>query len=80
MEEESSTRQLVGYALLAVFANDETIDENELKMLEKIALEDGKIDDDERKVLRKIFTKVNKETVTGRVWEEMKKFKDAYNI
>ena len=45
MTEKSRAKELVGYSFLVVFANDDTIDEKELAMIERLALEDGVVDD-----------------------------------
>lgn len=80
MESDSSAKQLMGYSFLVVFANDGTIDEKELAMLERIALRDGKIDDDERRVLRLIFSRVTEDDVTSEVWEEIQRFRSTHAI
>jgi len=59
----SRARELAGYSFLVVFANDRTIDDAELAMLERLALEDGVVDDAEREVLRNIFNRVTPEQV-----------------
>ena len=53
-EKESSYIQLA-YSAVRVFADDGTLDTNELNFLMGLALADGHIDDDERRVLRNIF-------------------------
>ena len=45
----SRAKELNGYSFLVVFANDSTIDENELHMLERLALDDNEIDEQKRK-------------------------------
>ena len=80
MEPKSTAKQLMGYSFLVVFANDGTIDEKELAMLERIALRDNVIDDNERRVLRKIFSRVTKEDLTEKVWEEIERFRSKYEI
>jgi len=80
MKPKSSATQLIGYTFLVVFANDDTIDEKELAMLEKIALEDHVIDVDERRVLQKIFSRVTKEQVSENVWKEIESFRTKYGI
>ncbi len=80
MDPKSPAKQLMGYSFLVVFANDDTIDEKELKMLEKIALEDNVIDEDERRVLRKIFSRVTKEQITEKVLEEIESFCSKHRI
>jgi len=80
MDPKSGAKQLMGYSFLVVFANDDTISEGELHMLEKIALEDKKIDEDEKRVLRKIFSRVTKEQLADAVWDEMTRFREKYDI
>ncbi len=80
MDPKSHAKQLIGYSFLVVFANDDTIDEKELKMLERIALEDNVIDEDERRVLQKIFSRVTKEQVTEKVLEEIESFRSKHQI
>ena len=76
----SKAKELMGYSFLVVFANDSTIDEHELEMLERLALEDNKIDAQEREVLHNIFSRINKDTVTENVWKEILNFKQKYGI
>ncbi|MFI5324474.1 MAG: hypothetical protein ACHQ6U_13375 [Thermodesulfobacteriota bacterium] len=65
---------------MVVFANDDTISEGELHMLEKIALEDYIIDEDEKRILRKIFSRVTKDQVADAVWSEITKFREKNGI
>ena len=76
----SAWNAIMQYSFLRVFANDGTIDEAELAMLEKLALEDGQVDDDERAVLGRIFARVNRDTVTSEVWDEVCRFKERHSI
>ncbi len=76
----STAQRLTAYSFLAVFADDGTIDEGELAMLEKIALEDGPVDDDERRVLGYLFGRVTEETVPPKVWQEIARLRAEYNI
>ena len=80
MEPDSGAKRLLGYAFLVVFANDGTISEGELHMLEKIALEDHVIDEDEKRILRKIFSRVTKDDLTEDVWNEITKFREENDI
>ena len=80
MAPESGAKRLLGYAYLVVFANDDTISEGELRMLEKIALEDHIIDEDEKRILKKIFSRVTKEQLTEAVWNEITKFREENGI
>ena len=80
MSSESGAKQLMGYSFLVVFANDGTISEEELKMLERIALEDKVVDEEEKHVLRTIFTRAEKTPLSPEVSEDIKKFRQKYNI
>jgi hypothetical protein len=80
MDPNSGAKRLLGYAFLVVFANDGTISEGELHMLEKIALEDHVIDEDEKRILRKIFSRVTKDDLTEDVWSEITKFREENDI
>ena len=44
MSNQSRAKELIGYSFLVVFANDDTIDEDELLLMEKLALEDHVVD------------------------------------
>jgi len=80
MSEQSRAKALAGYSFLVVFANDDTIDEGELAMLERLALEDRKVDENERKVLHNIFSRVDKDKVAEKVWSEIERFKQEYDV
>ena len=80
MTNQSRARDLIGYSFLVMFANDDTIDENELAMLEKLALEDGKVDDEEREVLRNLFSRVDRDYVAEKVWHEIERFRKDNEI
>ncbi|MCZ7648420.1 MAG: hypothetical protein M5U26_24700 [Planctomycetota bacterium] len=80
MAKKSRASELVGYSFLTIFANDDTIDEHELGMLERLALEDLQVDEKERQVLRNIFSRVERERVTERVWTEMQAFRAKYGV
>ncbi|MAS95621.1 MAG: hypothetical protein CMO55_20665 [Verrucomicrobiales bacterium] len=78
--ETSAARRLTAYSYLVVFANDGTIDEGELALLKKIALEDHIVDEAEKDVLRRIFSRVSKDTVTEKVWEKIEAFRSKHEI
>ena len=80
MKEQSAEKQLIEYSFLVVFANDDTISEGELKMIEKLALEDGKVDEKEKAVIRNIFKRANKEHMDQATRDEMERFRKKYNI
>ncbi|MCG8584452.1 MAG: hypothetical protein MI757_07055 [Pirellulales bacterium] len=80
MSQESGAKKIAGYAFLVAFANDDTIDQAELEMIKRIALEDRKVDDDEKHVLRNIFSAVCEDTVDPKVWREITEFREKYDI
>ena len=80
MSTESGAKQLMGYSFLVVFANDGTISEEELKMLKRIALEDCVVDEDEKRVLRTIFSRAENKQLAPEVSEDIKKFRQKYDI
>lgn len=61
---ESRAREIARYSFLVAFANDGKLDENELGMIKRLALEDGVVDDDERRVLRNLFERVDVTTLS----------------
>ncbi len=79
-EKHSKAKELAGYSFLVVFANDDTIDANELHFMEKLALEDNQIDDEEKKVLRNIFSRVEENHLTEQVLKEIREFRAKYDI
>lgn len=80
MTRHSRAKELSGYSFIVVFANDETIDAQELQMLEKLALEDKELDEEEKHVLRNIFSRVNKGSCEENVWLEIMQFRKKYGI
>ena len=79
-EKHSKAKELAGYSFLVVFANDDTIDVNELHFLEKLALEDGQVDEEEKKVLKNIFARVEENHLTEQVLKEIREFRSKYDI
>jgi len=71
---------MMQYSFLRVFANNGTIDADELAMLERLAMRDGVVDDRERTVLANILARVTPETVTAEVWESIEQFKARHDI
>ncbi len=79
MEKGSGYIELA-YSSIPVFADDGTIDMEELNFLMGIALRDQKIDADEKRVLRNIFGQVTEEKVTPKVWERIQAIREKYAI
>jgi len=77
---DSDDGRLSEYSFLRVFADDGTIDADELAMLERLALEDRQVDAEERNVLAAIFARVVPEQVDPNVWLEIQAFKSRFSI
>ena len=77
---DSAWNAIMQYSFLRVFANDGTIDADELAMLEKLALEDGAVDPKERDVLSRVFARVDARTVSPDVWQDICRFKERHQI
>ena len=78
--ETSATRRMLAYSFLAVFANDSTMDQEELLLLENFALEDGVVDAEEMEVLSNLSNRVLEDTVEPQVWTEIKRLKAEHEI
>jgi hypothetical protein len=76
----SAWNAIMQYSFLRVFANDGTIDADELAMLEKLALEDGSGDPKERDVLSRVFARVTADSVSADVWQQICSFKERHQI
>lgn len=79
-EKRSKARELAGYSFLVLFANDDKVDENELHFIERLVLEDGVIDDAEKQVLRSIFSRTKEEHMAQKVIEEIRAFREKYDV
>lgn len=76
----SGWNAIAQYSFLRVFANDDTIDADELAMLERLAMADGEVDERERRVLSSIFSRVGEDTVAPDVWQSIQQFKARHRI
>jgi len=76
----SNWNAIMQYSFIRIFANDGTIDADELAMLERLAMADGQVDDRERSVLTTIFSRINADTVSADVLEGIQKFKALHQI
>ncbi len=80
MTRDSGAQDIMRYSFLVAFANDDTLCEDELGMITRLALRDGIIDDQERDVLRNIFARAQTQNLTPDVRDEIRQFRDKYNI
>jgi hypothetical protein len=76
----SAWNAIMQYSFLRVFANDGLIDQDELQMLERLALEDGVVDERERGVLSQVFARVGTQALEPAVAAEIARFKQQYDI
>jgi tellurite resistance protein len=72
--------EIARYAFLVALANDGTLDAGELEVMKQLALRDGVVDGFERQVLSDIFARVNADTVSAEVWQEIQDFKRRFGI
>ena len=79
-DDTSAWNAIMQYSFLHVFANDGTIDAEELAMLEKLAMSDGVVDERERSVLSGIFARVSQDTTTPETWAAICDFKSRFAI
>lgn len=77
---DSKANQLMCYSFLVVFANDNTLDEKELALIEKLALEDGVIDEQERQVLQRLFDRIDGQELTDKIRAEIARFREQQHI
>lgn len=70
----------LAYASLAVFADDGTIDMDELNSLIRLAMRDGELSDSEKAVLRNVFNRMLEEDVEGDVWERIQGIRRMHAI
>lgn len=70
----------LAYSSIRVFADDGTIDAEELSFLMGITLKDGEIDDNEKRVLNDIFSQVSEDQVSAKVWERMHAIRVKYGF
>lgn len=70
----------IALASIRCFADDGTLDVNELNFLLGLALRDGRVDDEEKRVLRNIFGKLSESDVDPVVWSRIAQAKEKYGI
>ena len=80
MNNKSRAKEIRNYSFLVVFANDDRIDENELHLIEKLALEDQVVDESEKDQLRALFDRIDHKKVSPEVAQEIDEFRKKYNF
>lgn len=76
---DQSTIELA-HASLVLWADDGTLDAQELDTLLNIALRDGVISDSEKDVLRGVFNRIHEEDVDGEVWNKIQDIRKQHVI
>ena len=77
---ESKANAIMNYSFLVAFANDGTVDRNELEFIKKLALKDGVVDEEEKNVLKKIFERAESRNLDKKTSNEIKQFRSEYGF
>jgi len=80
MNDTSKAKAIRNYAFLKIFADNHSLDAQELSFIERLALEDREVDAEERAALTAIFTKAELLGVSDDVRAEMDRFKKRHGI
>ena len=80
MNHGSRAREIMNYSFLVAFANDGTIDEGELGFIKRLALKDGVIDEQEKEVLTRIFDRLDADSMSPTVRDEIEKFREEFDF
>ncbi len=79
-ESENDSSIELAHASLVLWAEDGTLDAQELDTLLNIALRDGVISDSEKDVLRSVFNRVHEEDVNGEVWAKIQDIRKQHSV
>ena len=79
-EEKDRSSIELAHASLVLWAEDGTLDAQELDTLLNIALRDGVISENEKDVLRGVFNRIHEEDVDGEVWAKIQAIRKQYAI
>ncbi len=79
-EEKDRSSIELAHASLVLWAEDGTLDAQELDTLLNIALRDGVINENEKDVLRGVFNRVHEEDVDGEVWTKIQAIRKQHGI
>jgi hypothetical protein len=75
MDDSTEAQAIMRYSFLRVFANDRTIDADELAFMTRLALRDGAVDDGERATLDAIFGRAPLGSLAAEVQASIAAFK-----
>ena len=74
-DHDSNADAIRGYSFLKIFADNDSLNADEMAFIERLALEDRVVDDKERAVLAAIFERAQSLGVTPAVAAEIAAFK-----
>jgi len=77
---DSAAQEILSYSFLKVFAKDDALDQDELVMIERLALRDGVVDSKERAVLGRIFDRIDPERLDPGAREAIRRFREEHGI
>lgn len=80
MNDASNAGAIRNYSFLKIFADQDSLNSDELAFIEKLALEDRVVDDQEKAVLSAIFERAEAKGVTEAVRAEVESFKKRFHI
>lgn len=75
MKDHSNADAIRGYSFLKIFADNDSLNADELAFIERLALEDRMVDEKEKAVLSAIFERAAQIGVTAAVANEIAAFK-----
>ena len=78
--DSESTYIELAYSSIKIFANDGTVDMNELNFLLGLAFKDDVLDEDEKRVLGKIFDQAEKTRLSRLVESRIREVRRKYGI
>ena len=70
----------MNYSFLVALSNDGTIDEGELGFIKRLALKDVVIDEQEKEVLTRIFDRLDADSMSPTVRDEIEKFREEFDF
>jgi hypothetical protein len=70
----------LAYASFAIFADDGSIDMEELNFLLGIALRDGTVSHHERDILANVFNRIDEADVSAKVWTRIQEVRRLHSI
>jgi hypothetical protein len=77
---DSAASEILGYSFLRVFVADGILNEDELRMIESLALRDGVVDSKERAVLSRIFDRIDPGRLDAGLRESIQRLRERHGI